>query len=366
MKIPFVDLRAQYLRIKEEIDSAVGEVIDSTHFIGGEKVENFERDFSRYVGAEYAVGVSSGTSALHLALKVLGVGPGDEVITACNTFIATAEAISLTGAKPVFVDVLEETLTIDPACVEKAVTPRTKVVIPVHLYGQPADMNAVRDVASRHGLAVVADAAQAHGSMLGKSRKAILGDITCFSFYPGKNLGAYGDGGMVVTDVEEYASRMRMLANHGRSTKYLHEEAGYNYRLDAIQAAVLGVKLKHLDVWTGERRSRAALYDSLFEGSEVRPVREGEENYHVYHLYVVRVKDRDRVREELGVKGIATGIHYPIPLHLLKAYEHLGIGEGAFPVAESAAGEILSLPMYPELEDEMVRFVSEAVMEAVR
>ncbi len=365
MRIPFVDLKTQYSRIKKEIDAAIAGVIDSTQFIGGRYVADFENNFAAYAGAEFAVGVSSGTSALHLALDALGVGPGDEVIMPCNTFIATAEAVSLTGATPVFVDVLEDGLLADPDLMESAVTPRTKAVIPVHLFGQAADMGAARGIASKHGLALVADAAQAHGSRLDGNAPNILGDVTCFSFYPGKNLGAYGDGGMVVTDDADIAGRIRVLANHGRSDKYVHEVAGYNYRLDGLQAAVLDVKLKHITQWTEQRRSRAALYDSIFSGSEVVPVKEVDGRYHVYHLYVVRIKNRDEVRKVLADAGIASGIHYPIPLHLLKAYEHLGITEGACPNAEKAAKEILSLPIYPELTDDMVKSIAEAVLAAV-
>jgi dTDP-4-amino-4,6-dideoxygalactose transaminase len=364
MNIPLVDLKAQYGSIKSEIDAAIAGVLESTRFIGGDKVDAFEKNFAKYVEAENAVGVSSGTSALHVALKVLGVGNGDEVITACNTFIATTEAISLAGAKPVLVDVKEDGLTIDPELVEAAVTRRTKVIIPVHLYGQPADMDAVKRVAASHRLKVVADAAQAHGAKLGENRKAILGDVTCFSFYPGKNLGAYGDGGMVVTDDAELADRVRVLADHGRSSKYIHAVEGYNYRLDTLQAAVLDVKLKHLDQWTEKRRSRAALYDSLLEAEKFRPVKEIGGRYHVYHLYVVRTDGRDELRETLRLKGIATGIHYPLPLHLLKAYEHLRLKKGTFRVAEKAAGEIISLPMYPELTDEMVHAVVDAMKQA--
>jgi dTDP-4-amino-4,6-dideoxygalactose transaminase len=361
MKVPFVDLKAQYHRIQKEIDSAMSGVIESAQFIGGSYVDSFEKNFAEYVEAKHAIGVSSGTSALHLALKVLGIGPGDEVITASNTFIATTEAIALAGATPILVDAREDTLTIDPALIERAVTPRTKAIIPVHLFGQGADMDAVREIAGRHGLKIVADACQSHGARLNDSRKALLGDMSCFSFYPGKNLGAYGDGGMVVTDDAKLADMVRVLANHGRSEKYVHSVEGYNYRLDGLQAAILDVKLKHLDQWTEERRSRAALYDSLLAGTPFKPVKEGPGRYHVYHLYVVRTKDRDGMRAKLSKQGIATGIHYPIPLHLLKAYEHFGIPKGTFPVAERAAGEIMSLPMYPELTDEMVRAVVEAM-----
>lgn len=361
MKVPFVDLKAQYGRIKDEIDTAISQVIESTQFIGGGFVDSFEKNFAAYVGAKNAIGVSSGTSALHLALVAAGVEPGDEVITAANTFIATTEAISLAGATPVLVDADENSLLIDPSLIERALTRKTRAIVPVHLYGQAADMDAIRTIAAKHNLSVVADACQAHGARLNGSREAILGDFTCYSFYPGKNLGAYGDGGMVVTDDDQLADRIRMLANHGRSEKYVHAAEGYNYRLDGIQAAILDVKLKHLDTWTEERRASARRYDELLAGTRFTPVKEAPERYHVYHLYIVRAEGRDDLRAALGKQGIATGIHYPIPIHLLKAYEHLGIPGGTFPVAEKAAAEIVSLPMYPELTEEMAGAVVDAM-----
>ncbi|UCG53154.1 MAG: DegT/DnrJ/EryC1/StrS family aminotransferase [Candidatus Latescibacterota bacterium] len=361
MGIPFVDLKAQYKTIKEEIDRAVFEVIESTQFIGGKKLETFETNFARYTDAGYAVGASSGTSALHLAFTALDIGKGDEVITASNTFIATTEAITHTGATPVLVDVDDDTLTIDPEKVEMAITDRTKAIVPVHLYGQSADMDAIREIARRHSLKIVTDAAQAHGASLNGSRKAIQGDATCFSFYPGKNLGAYGEAGMIVTDDGDLADRMRRLGNHGSADKYTHTEVGFNYRLDAIQAAILDVKLEHLDEWNNRRRSRAKRYDEGLRDRPVRLVPEGPGRHHVYHLYVVRTADRDRLSEELRKKGIATGIHYPVPLHLQKAHADLGSGKGTFPVAERAAKEILSLPMYAELTDDMVDEVVAAI-----
>jgi len=363
MGIPFVDLKAQYRTIKSEIDQAVSKVIESTAFVGGETLERFERRFAEYAGAKYAVGASSGTSALHLALHVLGIGRGDEVITATNTFIATTEAISQAGATPVLVDVDDATLTLDPKKVEAAVTPRTKAIIPVHLYGQCADMDAIRGIARRHSLKVIVDACQAHGAKLDGKREAILGDVTCYSFYPGKNLGAYGDGGAVVTDDYELAEKMRSVGNHGRLDKYTHSAEGFNYRLDALQAAILDVKLGHLDEWNEKRRSRAKLYDAAFANGPVRPVREGPGRYHVYHLYVVRTPHRDRLLDGLAKRGISAGIHYPVPLHLQIAYKHMGLGSGTFPVAEKAASEIVSLPMYPELTDEMVGEVVKATKE---
>ena len=363
MSIPFVDLKAQYATIKDEVTQAISEVVESAWFIGGPRVAEFEKNFTAYVGAKYGVGASSGTTALHLGLAALGIGSGDEVITAANTFIATSEAITHAGATPVFVDVEDSTLNIDPARIEAAITPKTRAIIPVHLYGQPVDMDTIRELAQKHNLKVIADAAQAHGATYHGERQGILGDVTCYSFYPGKNLGAYGDAGIVVTDDKDVADRAEMLANHGRHEKYTHKVEGYNYRLDAIQAAVLNVKLAHLDEWTEKRRSRARRYNEAFAGGPVRPVGEVEGRTCVYHLYVIRTRDPEKLGSALGEKGIATGIHYPIPLHLQEAYKHLGLGKGAFPVAEKAAEEILSLPMYPELTDEMVDEVVAAVKE---
>jgi dTDP-4-amino-4,6-dideoxygalactose transaminase len=363
MGIPFVDLKAQYRTIKDEIDRAVSDVLESTAFVGGEKLERFEKNFAAYTGSKHAVGASSGTSALHLALHVLGIGRGDEVITATNTFIATTEAISQTGAAPVLVDVEDATLTLDPNKVEAAVTPRTKAIIPVHLYGQCADMEAIRAIARRHSLKIIVDACQAHGAKLGGKREDILGDVTCYSFYPGKNLGAYGDGGAVVTDDYDLAEKMRSVGNHGRLDRYTHSAEGFNYRLDALQAAILDVKLRHLDEWNEKRRSRARLYDAAFANGPVHPVKEAQGRYHVYHLYVVRTPQRDRLLEGLAKRGISAGIHYPVPLHLQIAYKHMGLGVGTYPAAERAAGEIASLPMYPELTDDMVGEVVQATRE---
>ncbi|MDH3197261.1 MAG: DegT/DnrJ/EryC1/StrS family aminotransferase [Candidatus Krumholzibacteria bacterium] len=365
MPVPFVDLKAQYASIKPDIDAAIAGVVESCQFVGGDAVRRFESNFADYCGASHAVGASSGTSALHLALVGLGVGPGDEVITACNTFIATAEAITHAGARVVLVDVEEDTQLIDPAAVEAAITPRTKAVIPVHLYGQPADMDAIRTIASRHALKIVADAAQAHGAAIDGDRRKILGDATAYSFYPGKNLGAYGDAGMVVTDDEALATLMRALADHGSRQKYHHFAEGWNYRLDGVQAAVLDVKLAHLEQWTERRRSRAARYDRHFAGTPARPVACAPGRRHVYHLYVVRVGDRDGLGAALREKGIASGIHYPVPLHMQEAYRHLGMTGGACPVAEKVVAEIVSLPMYPELTDEMVDEVAAAVLDFV-
>lgn len=360
MRIPFVDLKSQYASIKAEVDEAMAAIVENTAFIGGPAVSRFEENFASYVAAEHGVGVSSGTAAIHLALVGLGVTDG-EVITACNTFIATSEAISHAGARPVFVDVDEDTQLINPDAVEKAITPQTRAIIPVHLYGQPVDMGAIRAIVDRHGLKVVADAAQAHGASIDGDRRRILGDVTTYSFYPGKNLGAYGDAGMIVTDDAELAERMRRLSDHGRQDKCLHFAEGWNYRLDGLQAAVLDVKLRHLDDWTERRRSRAARYDACFADGIVTPMREVPGRRGVYHLYVVRARDRDDLRDALAEKGIATGIHYPVPLHMQPAYESLGYKQGVFPVAERVTAEIVSLPIFPELTDEMVDEVAAAV-----
>lgn len=363
MNIPFVDLRAQYENIRDEVDRAISVTLETTRFIGGDKLEGFEKNFAKYVGAHFGVGTSSGTTALHLALVALEIGDGDEVIAPCNTFIATTAAISHSGATPVLVDVLPGNLNIDPHLVEEAITPRTKAIMPVHLYGQSADMDALADIAARHGLTIVADAAQAHGAEYKGSRKAILGEVSCYSFYPGKNLGAYGDAGMAVTDDKALAARMRALVDHGREGKYHHRHEGFNYRLDSLQASILDVKLRHLDEWTARRRSRAKRYDEAFADGPVRPVREARDCLHVYHLYVVQTPEREQLLKELQARDIACGIHYPIPLHLQEAYKRLGLRRGDFPVTERTADEILSLPMYPELTDEMVDEVVAAVKE---
>jgi dTDP-4-amino-4,6-dideoxygalactose transaminase len=364
MGVPFLDLKAQYASIKSDIDAAIAGVVESCGFIGGETVRRFERNFASYSGAAHAVGSCSGTSALHLALLGVGVQRGDEVITACNTFIATTEAIMHAGAKPVLVDVDEDTQLIDPARVESAITPRTRAIIPVHLYGQPADMDAMRTIASQFNLKLVADAAQSHGSAIANDRKKTLGHTTAFSFYPGKNLGAYGDAGLVATDDEGVATHMRALGDHGSKEKYHHIYEGWNCRLDAIQAAVLDVKLKHLDAWTERRRAHAARYHKAFAGTAVQPIVAAPGRTHVYHLYVVRVPDRDLVISRLKERGIATGIHYPLPLHLQPAYAHLGHQVGSFPIAEKVVARIVSLPMYAEMTDAMVDEVAEATIKA--
>jgi dTDP-4-amino-4,6-dideoxygalactose transaminase len=345
--------------IKDEVAAAIARVLESSHFVLGDEVAAFEEEFAAYCEARHAVALNSGTSALHLALLAAGVRAGHEVITAPNTFIATCEAISYTGARPVFVDVDPATHLLDVMGLETAITPRTRAIIPVHLYGQPADLDPMLEVARRHGLAVVEDACQAHGARYKGRRVGALGLAGCFSFYPAKNLGAYGDGGALVTNDATVAETVRRLRDHGQSRRYYHDTIGYNYRLDALQAAILRVKLRYLDAWTAARRRHAARYTALLADTRVVTLAEASYAQAVYHLYVVQVPDRDALREELARAGIDTGIHYPVPCHLQRAYADLGHKPGDFPNAERAAASILSLPMYPELtEAQMSRVVS--------
>lgn len=362
MKVPFLDLKAQYEPLKEEIAAALQQVLDRTAFAGGPMVEQFEKDFAAYCGCEYAIGVGSGTDALWLALLALGVGEGDEVITVPNTFIATVEAISYCGARPVFVDVEERTYTMDPALIEAAITPRTKAVIPVHLYGQTADMDPILEVARKHGLHVVEDAAQAHGAEYKGRRAGSIGDVGCFSFYPGKNLGAYGEAGGIVTNDPELDRKVRMLRDHGQSKKYYHGMIGWNSRMDGFQGAVLGVKLEHLEAWTEGRRRNAALYGEVLQdvAGIVVPY-EADYARHVYHVYAIRTPERAKLMEALGEEGIAAGIHYPVPVHLQDAYAFLELKEGSYPVSERCAAEELSLPMFAELTGEQIEAVAESV-----
>lgn len=365
IQIPLVDLKAQYISIKSEIDVAIQRVIDNTSFILGDEVSAFEQAFASIVGANGAVGVGSGTSALHLALLAVGVRPGDEVITTAHTFIATAEAISLIGARPVFVDIDPLTYNIDPNRVEEAITPRTKAILPVHLYGQPAELEPLRDIATSHGLWLIEDAAQAHAAEYDGKRCGSIGDLACFSFYPGKNLGAYGDAGAVTGNDESLLARVRMLRDHGRTTKYEHEEIGYPERLDALQAAILGAKLPHLEQWTEARREHARLYNELLSGGSITTPFQSPNVRHVYHLYVIRTANRDRMLEHLQSKGIGAGIHYPIPLHRQPAYLKQGYGDARLPITEQVASEVISLPMYPELRREQIEYVTEAVNEVI-
>ncbi len=359
--VPFVDLPAQFRTLKPEIDAAVGKVLENAQYILGPAVSGFECDFAAFCQTSEAVGVNSGTSALHLALLAAGVGPGDEVITVPFTFVATVAAIEYAGAKPVFVDVEPEFLTMDPAKLEAAITPRTKAIIPVHLFGQPADMDPIMAIARKHNLIVIEDACQAHGSEYKGKRCGSIGQIGCFSFYPGKNLGAYGEGGAVVTSDSEIAKKIRLLRAWGEETRYEHKFRGFNYRMDGVQGAILGVKLRHLDTWTEARRRNAAEYGRRLAETSVALPRERPGVRHVYHLYVVRLQQRDVWRERLTEAGVQTGVHYPIPVHLQPAYRDLGYASGAFPVCEHAAGEVLSLPMFPELTDAQIREVALAL-----
>ena len=350
MQVPFLDLKAHHDSMRGELETAIREVMDSNAFAGGPFVAKFEQDFATYCGAADAIGVGNGTDALWLSLLALGIGAGDEVITVPMTFMATAEAISYSGAKPVFVDIDERTYTLDPDLLERAISPKTKAIIPVHLFGQAADMGAILEIARRRGLPVIEDACQAHGAEYRGRKTGSIGTAGCFSFYPGKNLGALGEAGAVVTNNKELRNKIQMLRDHGQAKKYHHALIGWNARMDGIQGAALRVKLKHLDRANQARRANARFYEQqLAEVEEVILPTEAEYARHVYHLYVVRVQDRDRVLQAMANRGIACGIHYPIPVHLQEAYRFLGHRKGSFPVAERCAEECLSLPMYPEL-----------------
>lgn len=361
--IPFIDLKAQYLSIKDDVDAAIQGVLNSCQFTLGSEVAAFEGEFAAYCGAAHGIGVNTGTSALHLALLAAGVGPGDEVITVPFTFVATVSAIDYTGATPVFVDIDPASFTMDVSALEAAITERTKAIVPVHLYGQTADMDPIVEIARRHGLVVIEDACQAHGAEYKGRRAGSIGDLACFSFYPGKNLGAYGEGGMVVTASAEYARTIRMLRDWGAEKKYQHVLKGFNYRLEGMQGAVLRVKLRHLERWTEARRAAAARYDALFAGTAVAAPAVMHYARHVYHLYVVRTKHRQHWQDMLAAQGIQTGIHYPTPVHLLPAFAELGYRAGHFPHAERAASEVLSLPMFPELTEAQCAEVAGAVID---
>jgi len=364
MKVPFVDLKAQYYSIKEEIDGAVLNVLANTSFILGKSVADFEQEFAKTHSAKYCYCVSSGTAGNHLVLWALGVGPGDEVIMPVNTFIATAWGATLCGAKPVFVDCDERSFNIDPAKVEEKITPRTKAIVAVHLYGQPADMDPLREIARKHDILLVEDCAQAHLAEYKGKRVGSLSAASSFSFYPGKNLGAYGEGGAVMTDNQDLAAKFKMMRDHGTSTKYYHDTEGHNYRMEGIQGAVLGVKMRYIAKWTDARRSHASAYTKLLKNTDgIITPEEMAFAKHVYHLYVIRVKNREQLQKHLDSKGIATGMHYPVPLHLQKVFKDLGYKKGDFPVAEQVAEEMLSLPMYPELTDEQISYVCDAVKE---
>ena len=361
--IPFVDLKAQYRSIKDEVNAAIQGVIERCEFTLGSEVAAFEKEFAAYCQVEHGIGVNTGTSALHLALLAAGVGKGDEVITVPFTFVATVSAIDYTGAKPVFVDIDPKTFTMDVNAIEAAITDKTKAIIPVHLYGQPADMDPILEIARKHNLVVIEDACQAHGAEYKGRRAGSMGHMGCFSFYPGKNLGAYGEGGMVVTSNPEFTRTIRMLRDWGAEKKYQHVLKGFNFRLEGIQGAVLRVKLKYLEGWTEARRAAAARYDSLLAGSGVSTPYAHPDVRHVYHLYAIRTQQRQVWQDTLLAQGIQTGIHYPTPVHLLPAFADLGYQAGQFPHSERAAIEVLSLPMFPELTAAQCEQVAQAVLE---
>ncbi|MCX5845246.1 MAG: DegT/DnrJ/EryC1/StrS family aminotransferase [Deltaproteobacteria bacterium] len=366
MNVPFLDLKAQYKTIKNEIHEAINEVMENTAFAGGPFVAKFEQEFATFCNCKHAIGVGNGTDALWLSLIALGIGPGDEVITVPNTFIATAEAITYCGAQPVFVDIDPKTYNMDPNkledCLKKrlspTLTPRPKAIIPVHLFGQPADMDPIMSIARKHGLYVIEDACQAHGAEYKGNKAGSIGNTGCFSFYPGKNLGAYGEAGAVVTNDDSLAEKMRIFRDHGQAKKYYHSMIGWNARMDGIQGAVLSVKLKYLPKWNEARRKHAQEYDKLLSPLHgiIKP-HVADYAKHVYHIYAVRIKERDRLMTSLSEKGISCGIHYPVPIHLQDAYRFLGLGQGSFPVAEKCASEFVSLPMYPELTSDQVTYV---------
>jgi dTDP-4-amino-4,6-dideoxygalactose transaminase len=364
MTVPFVDLRVQYLSIKDEIDGAIARVLDNTSFVLGPEVEAFETAFAEYTGARFCIGVNSGTAAIQLALTACGLGAGDEVIVPANTFFATAEAVSTAGATPVFVDADPISYNLDVSKIEASITKRTRAIMPVHLYGQAADLDSIFEIAERRGLIVIEDAAQAHGSRYKGRRVGAFGRAGCFSFYPGKNLGAYGEGGAVVTNDEDVARSVRLLRDHGSERKYRHEIIGYNFRLEGIQGAVLNVKLRHLERWNQLRREHAALYTELLRGSDLTLPREMPYAEHVYHLYAIQSDRRDALQQTLNEAGIQTGIHYPIPIHLQPAYASLDYRRGDFPEAERQAERVLSLPMFPELAIDQIKRVAQAIGEA--
>lgn len=362
MSIPLVDLKAQYEPLRDDILAAIADVLEGMHLFVGPRQRSFEEEFAAFCGTTHCISVSNGTDAIELALRALGVGAGDEVITQPNSFIATAEAISAVGATPVFVDVSPASASLDASLLERAITPRTKAIIPVHLYGRPADMPAIVAIAHRHGVPVIEDACQAHGASINGQRAGSLGDLGCFSFYFSKNLGAYGEGGAVTTSNAELAERVRLYRDHGSRVRYQHEVVGRNARMDEIQAAILGVKLRHLQDWNAARRRNARLLNEALAGtSVVTPPVAPEGVREVFHLYVVRHPRRDDLKTFLEARGIATGIHYPRPIHLQPAYAFLGYKSGDFPVTERLAEQSLSLPMYAELTEEQIEYVADAV-----
>ncbi len=361
MNIPLVDLHAQYVPLKDEIFSGMEKVFESMHLFLGENVQALDKEFAQFCGAQYGIGVSDGTAALQIILRAMGIGRGDEVITVSHTFIATAEAIILAGAIPVFVDIEPDTCLMNVAQVEARITSRTKAILPVHLYGQTVDMDPLLEIASRHGLKVIEDACQAHGATYKGRRAGSLGDAAAFSFYYSKNLGALGEGGFITTNDPEINRKARMIRDHGSERRYYHDLIGFNGRLDEVQAVVLRAKLPHLPEYNRLRREHAKLYNQLLAGSPVQTPVECPENEHIYHMYVIKAPRRDELQAYLKEKGVGTGIHYPVPIHLQNAMEILGYKAGDFPVTEKAVSEILSLPMYAELTDEQIRSVTSAV-----
>ncbi len=363
-RIPFLDLKAQYATIRNEVQAALAEVCDSARFAQGPPTTAFEQEFAAYCGVAHCVSLNSGTSALHLALRCLNIGPGDEVITTPFTFIATAWAISYVGATPVFVDIEPARRTLDPAKLEAAVTPRTKAIMPVHIFGTPADMDSINAIAAKHKLPVVEDAAQAHGARYKGKRVGQFSAISCFSYYPTKNLGAYGEGGALLANNEKLATHARSLREHAQSARYVHEEVGYNYRMDSFQAAVLRVKLKHLDAWNAARAAHARRYTELLAGTSYGLPTVLADSEPVWHCYVIECENRDRVRAALSDAGIDTAVNYPVPLHLQPVYRPLGYHRGNLPVAEQLCGRCLSLPIYPELSPEQINAVARALRAA--
>jgi dTDP-4-amino-4,6-dideoxygalactose transaminase len=363
MTVPFIDLKQQYIGLKGEILSAVDRVFESTQFVLGNEVTAFEEEFTVYCGGRYGIAVNSGTSALQLALLAGGIGPGDEVITVPLTFVATTAAIVYTGARPVFVDVDPATYTMDPARIEAAITPHTKAILPVHLYGQAADMDSICSIARRHNLLVIEDAAQAHGAKYKGRCCGSIGDLGCFSFYPGKNLGAYGEGGIVTTNHPEFVRTIKMLRDWGAEKKYHHVLKGYNFRMDGVQGAILRIKLRYLETWTEARRNNALAYGKSLAESGVHLPVEVPGNRHVYHVYAVLTSQRKEFIEALSARGVQTGIHYPFPVHLLPAYSDLNHKQGDFPIAERVTSQEVSLPMFPEMTSAQIKQVSEAVLE---
>jgi dTDP-4-amino-4,6-dideoxygalactose transaminase len=357
--VPYLDLPAQMRPLRKEIDAAIARTLDNCSFCLGPDVAQFEKDFARYCGAEHCLGFNSGTSALHVAMILLGIGQGDEVITTPATFVATSWAISYVGARPVFVDVDDATFNLDPKAVERAISSRTKAILPVHLYGHPADLDPLLKLCAIHNLPLIEDACQAHGAKYRGKVVGTFGAMSAFSFYPGKNLGAYGEGGALVTNNAAYAARARALREHGSTQRYYHDEVGFNYRMEGIQGAVLGVKLKHLDKWTRERRRVAHRYHELLADTPLQLPREASWAESAYHLYVVRHPERDALKKHLEANKVGCALHYPLPLHLQKCYAHLGYKAGSFPVAEKAARECLSLPIYPEMTDTQIERVAE-------